>query len=120
MRHLKHIGAHRESVPAEFTQDISLDAHRKAADYTCAKTRLGLVTTAFEGLLMLAFTLGGGLQWMHDLTAGWFAPGVLRGIALVGVLAAITTALDLPFAWYRTFTIEQRFGRGTCGGFTRG
>jgi STE24 endopeptidase len=110
MRHLKHIGAHRESVPAEFTQDISLDAHRKAADYTCAKTRLGLVTTAFEGLLMLAFTLGGGLQWMHDLTAGWFAPGVLRGIALVGVLAAITTALDLPFAWYRTFTIEQRFG----------
>jgi STE24 endopeptidase len=50
------------------------------------------------------------LQWMQDVTAGWFAPGVVRGVALVVLLGAISSVLDLPVAWYRTFVIEQRFG----------
>jgi STE24 endopeptidase len=110
MRHLGHIQRHRDAVPAEFSNDISLDAHRHAADYSCAKTRLGLLTTVFECALILALTFGGGLQWMLEVTAEWFAPGVARGVALLLLLGALTSMLDLPFAWYRTFGIEQRFG----------
>jgi STE24 endopeptidase len=110
VRHLGHIQRHRNAVPAEFSSDISLEAHRHAADYSCAKTRLGLLTTAFECALVLVLTFGGGLQWMHDVTAAWFAPGVARGVSLLVLLGAVSTLLDLPFAWYRTFSIEQRFG----------
>ncbi|MEO7726828.1 MAG: M48 family metallopeptidase [Burkholderiales bacterium] len=110
MRHLHHIRNHREAVPADFSNDISLDAHRRAADYSCAKTRLGMLTTLFECALLLALTFGGGLQWLSEVAAGWFAPGVARGVALLLLLGALTTVLDLPFAWYRTFGIEQRFG----------
>ena len=110
MRHLAHIRLHRDSVPAEFSSDISLEAHHKAADYSCAKTRFGTLSTLFECALILVLTFGGGLQWMHDVAAGWFAPGVTRGVALLILLGAITSVLDLPFAWYRTFSIEQRFG----------
>src|ERR1700694_4146748 len=88
MRHLGHIRRHRDAVPAEFSHDISLDAHRHAADYSCAKTRLGMLTTVLECVLILALTLGGALQWMQDVTAGWFTPGVARGGALVGVRGA--------------------------------
>ena len=110
MRHLAHIRLHRDSVPAEFSSDISLEAHHKAADYSCAKTRFGTLSTLFECALILVLTFGGGLQWMQDVAAGWFAPGVTRGVALLVLLGAITSVLDLPFAWYRTFSIEQRFG----------
>ncbi|CAN0038114.1 unnamed protein product [Phaeothamnion confervicola] len=110
MRHLAHIQRHRDTVPAEFASDISVDAHHKAADYSCAKTRFSVLSTAFECALLLVLTFGGGLQWMQDVTAEWFAPGVARGVALLVLLGAITSALDLPFAWYRTFGIEQRFG----------
>jgi STE24 endopeptidase len=110
MRHLRHIQRNRDTVPAEFSNDISPDAHRHAADYSCAKTRLGLVTTALECAVILVLTFGGGLQWMHDITAGWFAPGVARGVSLLILLGAISSVLDLPFACYRTFGIEQRFG----------
>ena len=109
-RHLDHIRRHRDRVPAEFSSDISLDAHHHAADYSCAKTRLGVLTTMFECALILALTFGGALQWMIDMTAGWFAPGVARGVALVVLLGVVSTVLDLPFAWYRTFGIEQRYG----------
>ena len=110
LRHLDHVRRHRDAVPAEFARDISLDTHRHAADYSCAKTRLGLISSLFECALLLAVTFGGALQWLADLTAGWFDPGVMRGVALLVLLGALSSILDLPFAWYRTFTIEQRFG----------
>ena len=109
-RHLDHIRRHRNAVPAEFSRDISLDTHRHAADYSCAKTRMGMLTTVFECALILALTFGGILQWLAELTAGWFEPGVVRGVALILLLGATTSVFDLPFAWYRTFVIEQRYG----------
>lgn len=110
MRHLAHIKRHCNAVPAEFSSDISLDTHRHAADYSCAKTRMGMLTTVLECALIIALTFGGVLQWMLQLTAGWFEPGVARGVALLMLLGVMTSVLDLPFAWYRTFGIEQRFG----------
>jgi STE24 endopeptidase len=110
MRHLDHIQRHRNEVPVEFSGTISLTTHHHAADYSCAKTRLGVLTDVFECAVILALTFGGGLQWMHEVAAGWFAPGVARGVTLMVLLGAITGMLDLPFSWYRTFGIEQRFG----------
>ena len=110
VRHLGHIQRHRDRVPAEFANEISLDAHHRAADYSCAKTRFSLVGVGFECAVILVLTFGGGLQLLQDFTAGWFAPGVARGVALVVLLAAIMTVIDMPFGWYRTFGIEQRFG----------
>ena len=110
VRHLGHIQRHRDRVPAEFANEISLDAHHRAADYSCAKTRFSLAGVVFECAVLLVLTFGGGLQLLQDVTAGWFAPGVARGVALVVLLAAIMTLVDVPFGWYRTFGIEQRFG----------
>ena len=110
MRHLGHIQRHRGVVPAEFAHEISVNAHQHAADYSCAKTRLALLTTAFECALIVALTFGGALQWLQSVTAAWFAPGVAHGVSILILLGAISTLLDLPFACYRTFGIEQRFG----------
>ncbi len=109
-RHIAHIRRHRDRVPVEFAQDISLDAHRKAADYSTVKTRFALLSVLFECMVLLALTFGGALQFLHDLTSTWFAPGVARGVALMVALATVMTLIDIPFGWYRTFRIEQRFG----------
>ncbi len=109
-RHVSYIQAHRAAVPAEFTTEISLDAHQRAADYTCAKTRLAMASVTAEGLIVLWLTFGGGLQAMHDLTAAWLPPGVGRGLALIAFVTAVMTAAELPFSLYRTFRIEERFG----------
>ena len=61
-RQLKHVIAHRGAVPAAFQDKIDLTAHQKAADYTSTKTRFSLLSIVFEAGLLLAFTLGGGIQ----------------------------------------------------------
>lgn len=109
-RHVRHVWSHRDRVPASFASDISLDAHQKAADYTSVKTRFGMLGTAIDALLLLAFTLGGGLDVLADLAGVWFDPGIARGVALVSLVALVSAAVDLPFSAYSTFKIEARFG----------
>lgn len=110
-RHIRHIASHRATVPEAFAEQISLASHQKAADYTSAKTRLGMLEVVLGAALVLAFTLGGGLEALSSAWAGAFEQGGLwHGVALVVSLVLATSALDLPFAWYRTFVVEARFG----------
>jgi len=109
-RHIGHIRAHRAAVPAEFAGQISLDAHQRAADYTCVKTRLALVTVVLEALLLVWLTFGGGLQAMHELSAAWLPEGIARGLALIALVTLLMTAFELPIGLYRTFRIEAQFG----------
>jgi len=109
-RHINHIRAHRAAVPGEFADQISLDAHQRAADYTCAKTRLAMITVAVEAALLLWLTFGGGLQAMHEISAAWLPEGIGRGLALIALLTIVMTVFEMPFSLYRTFRIEERFG----------
>src|SRR5687768_10318431 len=109
-RHLAHVRAHRHSVPAEFAAEVGLEAHQKAADYTCAKTRLAMIEVAVDAAVLLALTFGGVLQWLHEVSAAWLTEGIGRGLTLLALVAALTTLADLPFGLYRTFVVEQRFG----------
>jgi STE24 endopeptidase len=111
LRHVRHVGAHRDRVPPEFADSVPLPAHQKAADYTAARTRLGMVDALVSAAVLLAFTLGGGLEWLFDAWAGLFDPGgYAHGVALILSVVAITGLIDLPFSIYRTFVIEARFG----------
>ena len=110
-RHIRHIAAHRDSVPQEFAGWITLDAHQKAADYTTARTRVGMVETVVGAVVLLAFTLGGGLEtisslWKPVLATGGYA----HGIVFMMTVALVSGIVDLPFGLYRTFVIENRFG----------
>ncbi len=111
LRHIRHVATHRDAVPAAFREAIPLDAHRKAADYTAAKVRLALAEAALGAVLLLAFTLGGGLQWLYDAWTAVFADGgYAHGMAFVASVAVVGFVVELPLSLYRTFVLEQRFG----------
>ena len=109
-RQVRHVAQHRGAVPAAFAQRIPLEAHQKAADYTLAKARFGLIQLAWGALLLLGWTLLGGLNALHQLLLDWMAPGLAQQVALVAAFAVLSGALELPLALYRTFVLEQRFG----------
>lgn len=109
-RQIAHVRRHREQVPAAFAGRIAPTAHRKAADYTVARTRFGRIEALFDAAVLLALTLGGVLAWLVGATADLVVHPVLQDLALVAFVALATGALGLPFSWYRTFHIESRFG----------
>ncbi|MEQ1773563.1 MAG: M48 family metallopeptidase [Burkholderiales bacterium] len=110
MRHVRYVETHREAVPAEFTGQISLESHQRAADYTCAKTRLALASAALEVVIALLLTFGGGLEWLHHVSTSLFDEGIARGLTLIVLTTLLMTAVELPFSLYSTFRVEARFG----------
>ena len=109
-RHVQHIQSHRAAVPAEFASAIALDAHQKAADYSSAKTRFGMVHTLVDSAMLLIFTFGGLLLLLDHWAGSVFSNDILHGTALIAAFMIVSSAVDLPFSWYRTFHIEARFG----------
>jgi STE24 endopeptidase len=111
LRHVGHVQSHRNAVPAAFSHTISLESHQKAADYTAAKTRLTLAQAVVQALLLLGFTLGGGLQWLDE---AWRAllpeTELLRGALVIVSAFVVSSLVDLPFDYYKTFTVDERFG----------
>ncbi|MGH8723621.1 MAG: M48 family metallopeptidase [Burkholderiales bacterium] len=110
-RQMRHVRAHRDAVPGMFAGAISLAAHQKAADYTVAKARLGIVDTLLDAAILLALTLGGVLQWLADLWARAFPlQSLWHGSALILTVLLLKGILGLPLSAYRIFAIEERFG----------
>lgn len=109
-RQIRHVARHRGQVPAPFDATIPLDAHRKAADYTIAKTRFGLLATAFEAAVLVGWTLLGGLDALNQALLGLIGPGLWQQLALIGAFALIGGLIGLPFSWYAAFRLEERFG----------
>lgn len=112
-RQRAHVIAHRGEVPAAFRDRIALEAHQRAADYTVARVGLARADLIASAALLLAFTLGGGLQWLHDQASGLFTAGLFRDLLFVGLVGAVSTLVELPFQWYRCFVVEQKFGFNT-------
>jgi STE24 endopeptidase len=110
-RHIRHVLAHRSAVPAEFAEKIPLAAHQKAADYTVARTKFGILALLVNAAVLIGFTLLGGLQLLSTLLLQWLGgPGMVYQLCLIGSFAVISGLIDLPFDYYRQFVLEAYFG----------
>ena len=110
-RQIRAVARHRAAVPDEFAATITLSAHQRAADYSVAKLRFGLIELALSAAVLLAWTLLGGL----DALNGWLVDAIgprplLQPLVLLVAFAVINGLIDLPAALYQTFVIEERFG----------
>ncbi|MEO6293184.1 MAG: M48 family metallopeptidase [Burkholderiaceae bacterium] len=112
-RQIRHVAEHRASVPAVFASRITLAAHQKAADYTLAKARFGLLELAFGTAVLVAWTLLGGLDALNTLLVAWLGgayAGMAQQLALLFSFAVIGGVIELPLTLYQTFVLEERFG----------
>ncbi|MGN6578523.1 MAG: M48 family metallopeptidase [Bordetella sp.] len=134
-RQMRHVAGHRDQVPAEFADRINLASHQRAADYTRARARLGMLEQIYDAVILLGLTLFGGLQWLNQAVQHVYDAAILLGLTLSGGLqwlnqavqhisahalprqlllllavTAIMGVLDLPFTLWRQFRLEARFG----------
>lgn len=108
-RQVRHVARHRAEVPEAFAQRISLAAHQKAADYTLAKARIALIEMTLGAVVLLAWTLLGGLDALNQWLLELMGAGLWQQLALLAGFALISGLVELPLSLYQTFVLEQRF-----------
>ncbi len=109
MRQINHVKASRNEVPPAFADKVTLPQHQKAADYTVAGTRLGLVDTVLDALWLLVLTLGGVIGFLDQFWRGLGQAWFVTGIGVVFSVFLLSWLVSLPLSVYRTFGLEARF-----------
>ncbi len=107
---LRYAQARSAEVPESFRDFMDLPTYRKSVEYTAAKTRFGIVSDLYDAAVLAAVLLLGILPWFYELFTAWFGLGVwgqALGLFLIGLILSLPS---LPFDWWSTFKLEERFG----------
>jgi STE24 endopeptidase len=89
---------------------VTLEAHRKAADYTLAKSKAGSIELLITTIILLIWTLGGGLDLLNQYWRGLSLHPLWTGVGFMLSVIIISSLLDIPTSLYRTFVLEEKFG----------
>ena len=109
-RHISFIQSKRANVPDAFKENISLESHQKAADYTISKVKLSFVALFVDISLILFLTFGGGIKAIDSFALSFTTNPINQGVIFLALLFLLTSIVDLPIGIYRTFVIEVRYG----------
>jgi len=117
LQHALHLAADllnlrslQPELPGEFRDVYDAERYQRSQAYTRTKTRFGMIPDAFHLVVLLVFWFAGGFAWLDEWARGVASGPIVAGLVFVGVLALARTLLGLPFSWYATFVIEERYG----------
>jgi len=100
-------------LPAEFVGVYDQEQYARSQEYTRVTTRFSLVQSTVSIVLTVVFILAGGFNLIDGAARSFGLSSIPTGLVFTGMLALLSTALNLPFSVYSTFGIEQRFGFNT-------
>ncbi len=109
-RQQRYVAAHQGQVPAAFTHAISLEEHQKAARYTLARVKVAGFELVLGALLLLFWTLGGGLDGLHRAWSHSGLDTLSAGTAFILSAFFLVGLLEIPVSAWRTFRLEAHFG----------
>ena len=84
--------------------------YAKQQDYQKANSRFGLYSGFFSFITMFLFLVLGGFGWLDSILREYITNEIWLGLAYLGVLMLVSEIISLPFDYYATFVIEERFG----------
>lgn len=109
-----------QPIPENVKSVYDEDAYAKWLEYSMANFRLSLFEKSFHFILLIVLLLSGFFGFLEELTNAWFSEGaIFATLAFLGIYFLIRMITDLPFDYYKTFVIEERFGfnKQTTKGF---
>jgi STE24 endopeptidase len=109
-RQIQTVTRHRGRPPESFAGSVTPAEHERSADYTVARQRCSLVEAIYDAGVLLWLSLGGGISLLGEVVVGLVAAPIWQGTFHVLLVFAVVSLLQLPFALYRRFSIEQHFG----------
>ncbi len=110
LRYLRH---HGSTIPLEFEREIDEGLLKRTVEYTIENTRFGLISSAFDSIILLIFFFGGLLNTYNTWIASLNLSFILSGIVFFMILFYAESILSIPFSLYKTFRIEKKYGFST-------
>ncbi|WP_276365632.1 M48 family metallopeptidase [Chryseolinea sp. H1M3-3] len=105
-----NLKAQRTDIPKEVESFYEKEKYLKALAYHEERTKFSFLTSAFGFLLSGLMLLLGGFGWLDGLLRVEIENEILLALAFFGILMLTSDMLTIPFQWYSTFVIEEKYG----------
>ncbi len=97
-------------LPESLKDFYTEEQYQKARSYYFENHRLSFYSGLLGFVVLLLFLLSGGFGWLHLYLSGLIKQPVWLALVYFGILFFISDLISIPFQWYRTFVIEEKYG----------
>lgn len=105
-----NIRSSKNALPHELSDIYDAEKYQKQQDYFRTNSKFGMISATFSFLVTLAMYVFGGFGWLDGLLNNYIDNEILLSLAFFGIIFLASDFLGIPFEWYDTFVIEQKFG----------
>lgn len=109
---LEYLNAQRygDRIPKELEDVLDGDGYTRSMEYKKANYRFGWTTALFSLGTTLLFLVFGGFEWVDTIARDLGSGPISMALIFFGIILIGNNIITVPLSYYRTFTIEQRFG----------
>ncbi|MFL2631343.1 MAG: M48 family metallopeptidase [Candidatus Marisimplicoccus sp.] len=99
----------KDDIPNELKDFYEKEKYKKAKDYSISKNNIGFLSSTISFLLVFSLLVFNGYGIINDLVSSFESSYIKSGLFFL-TLFFINTLISLPFSYYNTFVIEEKFG----------
>ena len=97
-------------IPSQLEGIYDDEEYAKQQAYQKENSRFGLYGSLFSFSVLLLVLVFGLFGWLDEFLRQFISNEILLTLSFFGVIYLINEILSLPFDYYNTFVIEERFG----------
>lgn len=105
-----NLKAQRKDIPEAVASFYDKEKYLRSLDYHRDQTKFSFLTSAFSFVLSFSMLLFGGFGWLDAMLRPYFDNEITLALGFFGVIILASDVLTLPFQWYSTFVIEEKYG----------
>jgi STE24 endopeptidase len=99
-----------DRVPDKLSAIIDADSYKKSQQYYKVNSKFSHLSSTVSLTVILAVLFLAGFSLIDNFLRNHFSSEIIISILFFGIIGFAADILSLPFAWYSTFKIEERFG----------
>ena len=107
---LLNLSYQNRPLPKNVSGIFTPDQLKKSKAYFKENTLFSLVTSTFNYILMIALFQSGFFPWIQQFVSGLTNNTLLQTFLFFSILIVLNTLMNAPFGFYKTFSIESRYG----------
>ena len=99
-----------DELPPELQDVYDEDEYKKSQAYKATNHQFSNFTSAFSLILTLAFFYFDGFEYVDTIARSYSSNSIAIALILFGIIMLASDIITTPFAYYKTFVIEEKFG----------
>lgn len=97
-------------IPLELNDVYDETEYKKSQDYKATNYNFGIWSSLFSVVLTLGFLLLDGFEYVDTIARNYSNNNIVIALVFFGIIMIASDIISIPFLYYKTFVIEEKFG----------